>query len=410
MSYDTSPEGPVMRGAPQDDHTFNGVMHASQLFAFAPDPMKMESVSKGKAKEPQLEEISLARIDVQRMFEGAKKRNVPNYAEYIKRLYRGQLEGATPVIELWCQEPLPDGSDRYEKIIPWGTQFIAIDGESQLAARYLASAEEPLLKKINVSVRVHHGRSVEWARQSFHDFNALAVKPNTAVAISMDQRNPLTMLALKVEAEVPQLKGRVHHSARQLGANDKQVITISTLRTAVVTFIAGSPGIQSSFRLGGWDELPAKAPERAVQWFRAVFEAFGDHFEPVNRKSHILPGPAAMAAVGVVGHKLLTPPYDSMDEDAIEEAIGRSIDALARIDWTRGKHWVGIAGTVTPTGNFSTAGGVKEHTYGILKALGNKRTREYYQLRKMAVPPEIEAAIEEAEEHDEEDETLADVA
>jgi hypothetical protein len=105
------------------------------------------------------------------------------------------------------------------------------------------------VQPVNVSVRLHHGRSVEWARQAFHDFNALAVKPNTALAISMDQRNPLTMLALKIEAEVPQLKGRVHHSARQLGASDKQIVTISTLRTAAVTFIAGNPGIQSSFRL-----------------------------------------------------------------------------------------------------------------------------------------------------------------
>ena len=45
--------------------------------------------------------------------------------------------------------------------------------------------------------------------------------------------------------------------------------------------------------------------------------------------------------------------------------VTRLVDGLAQIDWTRGKHWVGIASTVTPTGNFSTAGGVKEQTYGI---------------------------------------------
>jgi hypothetical protein len=400
-----------MRGASQDEHTFNGVMHASQLFAFAPDPMKMESVYKGKAKEPQLEEISLARVDVQRLFEGAKKRNVPKYAEYLKRLYRGQIDGVAPVIELWTSDMLSDGKDQFEKIIPWGTQFVAIDAESQLAARYLASAEEPLLKKVLVSVRIHHGRTIEWARQAFHDFNALAVKPNTALAISMDRRNPLTALALKIEAEVPQLTGRVHHSARQLGATDKQLVTMSTLRTAVVTFIAGSPGIQSSFRLSDTDDLAPVAPQRAVQWFRAVFDRFGDSFEPVNRKNYILPGPAAMAALGVIGHGLLTPPRDEFNDNETQAWISQTIDSLASIDWTRGKHWVGIAGTVTPSGNFSTAGGVKEHTYGILKALRNRQTREFYQLRKLPVPPEVEAALEEAEEHDEDvDRGLADVA
>jgi hypothetical protein len=183
----TNAEGPVVRGAPQDEHTFVGVMHASQLFAFAPDPIKLESVAKGAAREPDIEALSPVRVDVQRMFEGAKRRNVPSYADYIKRLHRGQIEGATPIIELWCEAVLPDGSGPYEKILPWGTQFIAIDGETQLAARYLASAEEPLLKKVNVPVRIHHGRSVDWARQSFHDFNTLAVKPN---ADGFDQHGP----------------------------------------------------------------------------------------------------------------------------------------------------------------------------------------------------------------------------
>jgi DNA sulfur modification protein DndB len=398
-----------MRGASQDEHTFIGIMHASQLFAFAPDPMRIESVSKGKANEPDLEEISRVRVDVQRMFEGAKKRNVPSYAEYIKRLYRGQIDGATPVIELWCQELLPDGSSPNEKVIPWGTKFIAIDGETQLAARYVACAEEPMLKRVNIPVRVHHGRPPEWARQSFHDFNTLAVKPNTAVAISMDQRNPLTMLALKIEAEVPQLRGRVHHTARQLNANDKHIVTVSSLRTAVVTFIAGSPGIQSSFRLGGWDELPPRAPERAVQWFRAIFDSFAKYFEPETRKSNIMPVPAAMAALGVIGHTLLTPPHDTMDDERIGESIARAIDALGRVDWTRGRHWDGIAGTVSPSGGFSTAGGVKEHTYAILKALTNKRTPEYYQLREQLVPADVQAAPDGGQDRESEY-ALADVA
>ena len=381
-----------MHGAAQDEHTFVGIMHASQLFAFAPDPMKMESIAKGKAREPDLEDISVVRMDVQRMFEGAKRHNVSSYAEYITRLYRGQIDGAVPVMELWCKDPLPDGGGPYEKLIPWDTQFVAIDGETQLAARYLACADEPFLRKVQVPVRVHHGRPVEWARQAFHDFNSLAVKPNTAVAISMDQRNPLTMLALTIEAEVPQLKGRVHHTARQLSASDRQMLTVSSLRTAVVTFVAGTAGIQSSFRLGDWNELPPRAHERAVHWFRAIFARFGDNFEPRNRKNNVLPGPAALAALGVLGHELLVPPLDTMEDERIGEWIARSIDALALVDWTRGPHWDGIAGTMAPSGAFSTAGGVKEHTYAILKALSDRKSREYYHLRNQPVPADVGAA------------------
>jgi hypothetical protein len=148
-----------------------------------------------------------------------------------------------------------------------------------------------------------------------------------------------------------------------------------------------------------------------LPWYKAVFARFGDYFEPVDRKNYIMPGPAAMAALGAIGHKLLTPPLDTKPEEAVDKAIEQFIEALARIDWTRGTHWAGIAGTITPTGNFSTAGGVKEHTYGILKALSNKGSREYYQLRKQPVPAEVEAALEETEEHDEEDsDSLASIA
>jgi hypothetical protein len=84
-----------------------------------------------------------------------------------------------------------------------------------------------------------------------------------------------------------------------------------------------------------------------------------------------------MAALGIVGHMLLMPPLDMMDDERVGEWIGRAIDALASIDWSRGSHWDGIAGTLTPPGAFSTAGGVKEHTYAILKALDDKESPEY---------------------------------
>jgi DNA sulfur modification protein DndB len=384
-----------MYGAAQDKHTFNGVMHASQLFAFAPNPLKMERVSKGKADEPDIKDVSMARIDVQRMFDGAKKRNVPIYADYIRKTVRGQIDGVTPVIELWTQSLLPDGNSPFEKIIPWGTQFISIDGESQLAARYLASADEPLLRNVMVSVRVHHGRTVEWAQQAFHDFNALAVKPNTAVAITMDQRNPLTLLARTIEDRVPQLHGHVHHTARQLGTNDPQLVTIATLRTAVVTFVAGAAGIQTSFRLSDDDRtIPPLSTQRAVDWFRAVFDRLGAHFKSDQRKLYVTPGPAAMAAIGVYGHRLLETPSLEMTDEQIAAQINGMVNELAAVDWSRGPHWVGIAGSITPKGAFSTAGGVKEHTYGIVKALTDQNSAEYYLVRKQAVPAHIQAEVD----------------
>ena len=50
-----------------------------------------------------------------------------------------------------------------------------------------------------VAVYICHSKDRLWARQSFHDLNALGVKPNSALSIAMDARDPLTGLTRDVE-------------------------------------------------------------------------------------------------------------------------------------------------------------------------------------------------------------------
>jgi len=68
---------------------------------------------------------------------------------------------------------------------------VAIDGETQLAARHEArNLNEETMQEF-VPIYVCHGRDKQWARQSFHDLNALGVKPNAALSIGMDARERL---------------------------------------------------------------------------------------------------------------------------------------------------------------------------------------------------------------------------
>jgi DNA sulfur modification protein DndB len=83
-----------------------------------------------------------------------------------------------------------------------------------------------------------------------------------------------------------------------------------------------------------------------------------------------MPTPAAMAAIGAFGHGLL---YTA----DINADIARKLERLHKIDWSRGVHWNGIAGKMSPKGSFSTAGGTKENAYPIYRALAEPSSKEY---------------------------------
>jgi hypothetical protein len=105
--------------------------------------------------------------DVQRLFEGQKKRNVAPYADYIVGLHNGE-DGITPPITLFSEGSLElqeneDGSCFIQ--VPWGEQLVAIDGETQLAARHEAANMAPESKSEFVPVYICHGRDKHWARR-----------------------------------------------------------------------------------------------------------------------------------------------------------------------------------------------------------------------------------------------------
>jgi DNA sulfur modification protein DndB len=301
------------------------------------------------------------------------------------RLATGQIRtGVTPPIVLWTEaelkmfEPAPGIK---ALLLPFGLKFVAIDGETQLAARYEAAAKLDRLQQQFVPVVIHHGRDVDWARQAFHDLNALQIKPNTAVAISMDERDPLTQIAREVEKSVSFLIGRVNHRRRQLGKNDSDVMTISALRLACVTVAKGIGGIQYGARPIPGEELGneiEQIQDVCVAWWDAVANAIGDEYEVGRRADSIATAPSALAAIGAFGHSLLSEGLSGAD---LEEAAADRAEELLTVNWTRGPHWNGIAGKMTPSGRLSIAG-AKESAYVIYKALTDVNSEEFRVVRK----------------------------
>jgi DNA sulfur modification protein DndB len=279
--------------------------------------------------------------------------------------------------------------------VPWDAQLVAIDGETQLAARFYAANIRQETKNDFVPVMICHGRSIQWARQVFHDLNLLAVKPNTALGLSMDERDPLTQVARDIEENVPFFRRRVNFKRRQLGTRDKEILTFAALRVACVTFAEGIGGVKYGAKPvpKPLEQVPA-IKKAAIEWFLALAEVVGPAME--NRSQTLAASSSAMAALGAVGHPLV----ETADESERAHLCKKLVQRLKGVHWEKGKHWEGIAGKFTPKGNFSTSG-AKDAAYGIYNALTDEDSPGYNRIRGKEAG--IEAAARKSTNNTEQD-------
>ena len=374
-------EGHILAGVQIDEHRFLARVKAPQLFQIAPDPRDSEDKRKLAASK-EAQDMRAIREAVQRLFEGAKAKNVGAYAEYIAAVHSGR-PGITPAIILYSEERLDTALDGQfghgAVLIPWGKKLVAIDGETQLAARYEAANRHPETQADYVAVHVCHGLPKSWARQAFHDLNVLAIRPNSAISVGMDARDPLTAITREVEARVPFFTDRVNKTRRQLRSTDTDVTTITGLRGACATVADGIGGVKHGtrpVRLAG--ERQALVQEAAVDWWRAVTDVVGSAIE--DRENQIACAPAVLAAIGAMGHALVS----EDDPERRRQVLARQVAKLRSIDWRRERHWDGIAGKLSPKGQLTVAGS-KETAYAIFAALNDEGSPAFARVRRTGV-------------------------
>lgn len=368
-------DGHVIEGVALSDHRFLARLKGAQLLKIAEDPRRTED-ARQRQGNTQLENDFALRKSVQRLFEGAKRANVEPYAKYIVGVHTGALRGTTPPIVLFSTAELKHTDNRI--LIPWDAPVVAIDGETQLAARFDAASINPDTKNDFVPVLICHSRDVEWARQVFHDLNLLSVRPNAAVGIGMDQRDLLTHVARTVEQKVPFFTGKVNAARRTLRGKDVEILTITTLRGACVTLAEGIAGVKYGARpVHVEPERIADIEQVAVEWFTALGDALG----PVlaDRDNTVASSAAVFTAIGALGHPLLGLP----DAAARAARITQLVDELRDVNWLKGKHWEGICGKFTPKGSFSI-GGPKEVSHAVFTALAAPATPGYAVIREAA--------------------------
>ncbi|MCK9928824.1 hypothetical protein MXD62_16840 [Frankia sp. Mgl5] len=372
-------EGSLVPCIVVDNHKLQAVMTVAALRQAVIEPTDLENPKILEADSRKRVAAEVRKL-VQRSVTNAKRTNVAVYGQYILEGIRGERTlWDTPTMQLFREDPLelyylPDNKGIGFLLRP-GDFLVNTDGETQRLAWAWASSREPSVDQVKVAVTIAHGKSVDWARQIFHDFNLLGVRPNVAVGISMDSSDLATRLARELEDQSPVLRRRVMQTGRQLGKNSPELLTVSALRSAVVTTLLGRSGLALGSKPVG-DKLAGVDVDAVRKAIMATWLPLLEMLQPeFNRRNDtVISAPVIMAGLGMLVHQTMPNPPRAITTPLLTLEDLRS--RLSKVRWDRtlivdGKAispWEGIAGKITPSGAFSI-GGIKEYGHAVLEAL-----------------------------------------
>ncbi|WCB96704.1 hypothetical protein DSM104299_05470 [Baekduia alba] len=385
--------GIYIKGIQLSENSFLATTNFGQLEAVMRDPRDLQPNARRSGYEAErLEEEAAIHELIQRALTGAKKSNVPKYAQYIRDLVVGHIVGVLPPTHTWSHDQLevvspPGGRDTYI-LLPQGQKLLAIDGETQVTGHFVVAGEEasPEIKtahrKFPLAMVIHHGIPTNAARQFFHDLNILAVRPNTSLGLSMDTKDPLMKIVGDIETKVPFLTGAVDKQARQLPKRSKKKMTVQSLRQFVVNTKFGMAGVQYGSKPAPIDDQDIEELEKVARdWIELYLNTFAAAV--VDRENCLAGSAPVLAAVGAIGKGIL-----DADEWDRTRVMRDAIESLKAVDWSKGEHWAGVAGKFTAKGAFSV-GGTKEVGYAVYNVLTDKSNPGFARVRSSVAVPQV---------------------
>ncbi|MYW05317.1 DNA sulfur modification protein DndB [Streptomyces sp. SID3343] len=372
-----------------------GVLDWENLLAIVNDPEVVEKSTSSKV-DLGLEEYAALRAEVQRLIgnkSSAKAKNVGPYADYIAAGLRGEFGDAwsTPPLTLWCPRTLIL-NEQGDTMLPLRDQIIAVDAETQLTAmhrirknRRIYGLEDTDFAEVLVAFEIYWGIGTEDARQIFHDRNLKGVAVDKSLALSMDQRDLATVITRTLvdntivstdDGDAP-LARFVNSSKRQLSVNATEWVTLSAVRSMVVTTMLGKSGIGATSGTVDLDNLPDGLSEQEVTQevvgaLSAIVRTLTDAFETRSA----ITAPAVLAGLGAAAHR--TMPWA---EDLLPPHLD-FLGLLSEIHWEReAKYWDGVAAKVSAAKGLSFAGGAKDSGYRVCEALLNPQSEAGRKIR-----------------------------
>jgi DNA-sulfur modification-associated len=365
--------GHKISGQKVDEHRFVTTMKFERLENLVKNPLNAIN-PKLRENEAGLEEYNELHEKIQRGFDPGRRKNVEDYANYIISISKGEF-GDTPTIDLFTPELLPvkDGGSKERDVLAWPYSLpcVPYDGETQLAARFVAAGKDKVTRSQPVIVTITHGKPTKHAMQCFGDRNAKQRRASSSITMKMNTRDPFVNIVREIESSVPGFDHAVEWEGRQ--PKDGKIATASSIRTAVACFAAGISGVQSKN-----EALPPGLSEeeferRALLWFGKILPGLLQGMK--DKVNYVTGSPAIWAGLGAMGHKLATLPQGDVETMATGLA-----SRLSSVRWGKSDNWVGIAIKPTATG-YSFAGGAKDSGSAAFRALTDESDPNYQKIR-----------------------------
>ena len=174
------------------------------------------------------------REDMQRTFNKARSDNAKNYARYIRSIEINKTPGGCPPINLYCQSACKLENGVLE--FPFRSGVMAIDGETQLEARFILLDEEAEgAESWLFPVVIWHNCGDDVARQYLVDTNLYANPINSVTALSMDRSGRLTQTVKKAILEAGFQDAQVNNGADLPGK--RKAVSLRQATAAAVGYI-----------------------------------------------------------------------------------------------------------------------------------------------------------------------------
>jgi hypothetical protein len=165
-------KGKTLSAIPVDDNKAVGTVSLNELEHFGiKSPAFMAKTSEKQLEKQDLPFKKLRQI-VQRVWDKSRHTRADLYKVYIGRLYDSTVLGDTPPITLYVPELGTPGDQVIE--FAYNAPVIAIDGETQLEARFRLRDENEETGDMPFAVTMHHGISEDHAMKILHDYNHYA--------------------------------------------------------------------------------------------------------------------------------------------------------------------------------------------------------------------------------------------
>lgn len=253
---------------------------------------------------------------------------IENPKEYVFSAITASIDGEV------CFQPLENGGNLGQLVVPMTAKFIINDGQHRRAAIEEALKERPELGDETISVVFFLDTGLLRSQQMFADLNKHAVRPTKSLGILYDHRDQLSQLARRLMMDVPVFKGLTETGKTTISNRSIKLFTLSSIYQGTRALLnkpkhGKLSGQEESLATEFWTEVGKLISEWQLAQERKVSAA-------ELRRDFIHAHGIALHALGIAGSALIaTEPKRWKDR----------LKTLAKVDWLRSntKVWEGRA-------------------------------------------------------------------